>query len=265
MVGAVVPKRKVIALEHRLIGCRNVSTFGVKTNFSDYSPAEQLDIRQAEKIYYPSRYYADLFGAMGKKTFPSHHTYRFVQDKIKQSAMFALADIPHPRTRVYYGKRQKNKIGAHFKFPFIAKVPRGSALGRGVFLIHDKNDLDRYLEGPHPAYIQEYQPIDRDIRVVVIGARIVHAYWRINPANGFRSNVALGGQISLESVPEPAMALALHAARTCGWDDVGMDICAGGGRYMVLEANMKYGKEGFRAAGIDYTELMEQMIENGDI
>jgi hypothetical protein len=28
---------------------------------------------------------------------------------------------------------------------------------------------------------------------------------------------------------------------------------------------MKYGKEGFRAAGIDYTDLMERLIENGDI
>jgi ribosomal protein S6--L-glutamate ligase len=33
----------------------------------------------------------------------------------------------------------------------------------------------------------------------------------------------------------------------------------------VLEANMKYGKEGFRKAGIDYTKLMEDMIENGEI
>ena len=61
------------------------------------------------------------------------------------------------------------------------------------------------------------------------------------------------------------MALALNTARRCGWDDVGIDLCAGNGDYVVLEANMKYGKEGFRAAGINYIELMEQMIEDGDI
>ena len=33
----------------------------------------------------------------------------------------------------------------------------------------------------------------------------------------------------------------------------------------VLEANMKFGKEGFRRAGIDYLKLMERMIENGQI
>jgi len=48
-------------------------------------------------------------------------------------------------------------------------------------------------------------------------------------------------------------------------DDVGLDICFSKGRYWVLEANMKFGREGFRRAGIDYYELMDEMIENGEI
>jgi ribosomal protein S6--L-glutamate ligase len=46
---------------------------------------------------------------------------------------------------------------------------------------------------------------------------------------------------------------------------VGIDICRHAGRYYVFEANMKYGKEGFRKAGIDYTQLMEAMIQYEDI
>ena len=258
-------KPKVIALEGRLKNCRNVETLGVKTHFADYSLPDQQRIRRAQKIYYPSPFYAELFDTMGKETFPSYHNYKFVQDKIKQTALFNLLGIPHPRTRVYYGKRQQGRITKQFRYPFIAKVPRGSALGRGVFLIHNDHELEEYLARPHPAYIQEYQPHDRDIRVVVIGRRIAHAYWRINPPHEFRSNVALGGRISLEAVPETALALALHTARSCGWDDVGIDLCAADGRFSVLEANMKYGKEGFRAAGIDFTEMMERLIDNGDI
>jgi len=33
----------------------------------------------------------------------------------------------------------------------------------------------------------------------------------------------------------------------------------------VLEANMKYGKEGFRQAGIDYIQLIGDMIESEEI
>ena len=257
--------RTVIALEGRLRNCKNVRTLGVRPNFSDYSPREAELIRKADKIYYPTTFYADLFDAMGKATFPSYHTYKCVQDKIKQTALFDLLNLPHPRTRVYYGKRQKKSILDHFSFPFIAKIPRGSALGRGVYLIHNEKELRNYLQLTSPAYVQAYLPIDRDIRVVVIGSRIVHAYWRIAPPDEFRSNVAVGGQISLETVPEKARDLALQVAGSCCWDDVGIDICEHKGRFYVLEANMKYGKQGFREAGLDYDQLMESMIANEEI
>ncbi|MEJ2219962.1 MAG: RimK family alpha-L-glutamate ligase [Desulfobacterales bacterium] len=257
--------KTVIALEARLRNCKNVRTLGVRSNFSDYSPRDADLIRKAEKIYYPTTFYADLFDAMGKATFPSYHTYKCVQDKIKQTAMFDLLNLPHPRTRVFYGNRQKKSIPDHFSFPFIAKIPRGSALGMGVYLIHNQKELRNYLELKSPAYVQEYLPIDRDIRVVVIGSRIVHAYWRIAPADEFRSNVAVGGRISLEPVPREARDLALQVARSCRWDDVGIDICEHKGRFYVLEANMKYGRQGFREAGLDYDQLMESMIENEEI
>jgi ribosomal protein S6--L-glutamate ligase len=255
----------VIALEHRLRRCRNVRTLGVRTNFVDYSDDEIRAIRQAPKIYYPSVFYADLFDAMGKPLFPSYHTYKCVQDKIKQTALFYLLDIPHPFTRVFYGKRRLEKIPRVFTFPLIAKIPRGSALGRGVFLVQNEEELAAYLRLSPVAYIQEYLALDRDIRVVVIGDRVVHAYWRLAAQGEYRSNVAAGGTISLEKVPEKVLTLALHTARACGWDDVGIDICVHQGRFLVLEANMKYGKEGFRRAGIDYFKMMEEMIDNGAI
>ena len=257
--------KQVIALEARLKNCKNVRTLGVRSNFSDYSPREADLIRKADKIYYPTAFYADLFDIMGKPTFPSYHTYKCVQDKIKQTALFELLKLPHPRTRVFYGNRQKKSILDHFTYPFIAKIPRGSALGRGVYLIHNEKELSEYLEQVSPAYIQQYLPIDRDLRLVVIGSRIVHAYWRVSPPDDYRSNVAVGGRISLEAIPEKARDLALQVARVCCWDDVGIDICEHNGRFYILEANMKYGKEGFRQAGLDYEQIMESMIANEEI
>ena len=261
----MITGKKVVALEARLKNCKNVVTLGVRPNFSDYSAAEADLIRTAEKIYYPTTFYAELLDAMGKKTFPSYHNYKCVQDKIKQTALFNLLEIPHPRTRVFYGTRQKNSICDRFKFPFIAKIPRGSAMGRGVYLIRSQKDLDDYVNVSNVAYIQEYLPSDRDIRVVIIGDRVVHAYWRIAPSGEFRSNGAVGATIRLDPVPEKVLDLALDTARKCRWDDVGIDIIEHDKNLYVLEANMKFGKEGFRKAGIDYIKLMESMIENGQI
>ena len=100
----MINAKRVIALAARLRACKNVLTLGVHTNISGYSPQEIKLIRQAPKIYYPTLFFADLFDAMGKKTFPSYHTYKCVQDKIKQTALFNLLDISHPKTRVFYGK-----------------------------------------------------------------------------------------------------------------------------------------------------------------
>ena len=260
MAGPPVP-----ALESRLAQCRNVVTLGVRPNFSDYSEAEAELLRGAEKIYYPSTHYADMFAAMGKQIFPSAHTYRFVQDKIKQTTLFQLLGVPIPRTRFFYGRRKREKILQYFDFPFVAKIARGSALGRGVYLIENREDLDRYCESATVAYIQAYLPVDRDVRVVVIGERVRHSYWRIGEPGEFRNNVEQGGHISFSPVPAEAVRLARETARRCGWDDVGMDICIYQGRPYVLEANMKYGKQGFHKAGMDYVKLMEEMIDNGEI
>ena len=255
----------VIALESRLKDCKNVVTLGVKPNFSDYSPHEAALIRDAVKIYYPSTFYSDLFDSVNKPTFPSRQTYKYVQDKIKQTALFQLAGIPHPVTRIFFGTGQKKNILKYFKFPFIGKIPRGSSMGRGVYLIRNGDELEEYRLLAKTAYIQEYLPIGRDLRVVVIGRKAVHAYWRIAEDGKFKCNVSSGGKIKLDSVPQGAIDLAVHTAFSCGWDDVGIDICEYDGKLYVIEANMKYGKEGFKAAGMDYIKLMEKMIESGEI
>ncbi len=256
---------KAIALGRRLYKCQNVMTLGVQTCFSRYSEEAAALIRQAPKIFYPTIFYADIFDAIGKNIFPSLHNYKCEQDKIKQTAMLEVAGIPHPRTRVYYKKNPVDAIANDFDFPFIAKVPRGSARGTGVFLIQSREDLRRYCDSVHPAYIQQYLETDRDIRVVVIGDTVAHAYWRIGAPGEFRNNVAAGAAISLSPVPEAALDLALRAARTCGWNDVGLDIIQSDNRFYVIEANMKYGREGFARAGIDYYRMMSDKIENNEI
>jgi ribosomal protein S6--L-glutamate ligase len=258
-------KEPAIALESRLRQCKNVITIGVRTNLSDYEDWQVKLIREAEVIYYPTPFYADIFDTMGKRTFPNYHTYKYVQDKIKQTALFNLLKIPHPRTRIFYGNHQKSKILNHFEFPFIGKIPRGSALGRGIYFISNDAELSAYNELSRTAYIQEFLEFDRDLRVVLIGGRIMHAYWRIARPGEFRTNVSQGGTISFDNIPEDGLALAQNTARLCQLDDVGLDICFARDQYWVLEANMKYGKEGFRQAGIDYYKLMDQMIENGEI
>ena len=259
-----MPDRPV-ALGARLKNSPLIQTLGFNPNFQMYSPQEQQLILSAEKIYYPTAFYADLFNAMGKKTFPSFHTYKFALDKIKQTAIFHMLGIPHPRTKIFYGKKQKQTILKTFTFPFMAKKARGSARGDDVFLIQSHQDLSHYLDKKGPAYIQQYLPIDRDMRIIVVGEKIRLAYWRIAGPGRFKTNISQGGRFSFAPLPRQARDLALNTALKCGWDDVGIDIIEHNGRFYVLEGNMKYGTKGFKKAGINYKDMMARLIVDNQI
>lgn len=254
-----------VALGVRLKQYPSIQTLGFKPNFCEYSIQEQHLILNAEKIYYPTAFYADLFNAMGKKTFPSFHTYKFAMDKIKQTACFNMLDIPHPKTKIFYGKKQKQTICNYFTFPFIAKKARGSSKGNGVYLIQDKKDLSLCIKNKGPAYIQEYLPIKKDMRIIIIGKKIRLAYWRVAALGSFKTNLSQGGTINFDPLPPKALDLALTTAAKCGWDDVGIDVIQQNNRFYVLEGNMKYGTKGFKKAGINYKKMLENLIMEGKV
>jgi ribosomal protein S6--L-glutamate ligase len=255
---------KRLALGKRLRHSPLVQTLGLRPNFDDYSEIELDLLRNADTIYYPSTLYEDVFLALDKRVFPANY-YRYMGDKIKQTELFTLLGIPHPRTRFYRDTPRVSQILADFSFPFIAKIPRGSSRGRGVFLIRSREDLQNYLREHTPAYIQEYLPIDRDLRLVLVGANVVHAYWRIARPGEFRSNVSLGGRISLEDIPDDALRFAERVARLCKFDEVGLDICICEDKYLVVEANMVYGLKGFEVAGLNIYQLLCKQVTEGTI
>ena len=256
--------RKKIALGKRLRHSPKVRTLGLRPNIEDYSKAELELLRKADTIYYPSSLYEDVFLALGKKVFPANY-YRYMGDKVKQTELFILLDIPHPRTRFYQGSQRSEDILKDFCYPFIAKLPRGSSQGRGVFLIRTHEDLHRYLEMSDLAYIQEYLPIDRDLRIVLVGAKVVHAYWRIARPGEYRSNVSLGGRISFYDIKDEHLRFAEKVALLCKFDEVGLDICICQDKCLVLEANMVYGLKGFEKAGLNIYQLLTERITEGGI
>jgi ribosomal protein S6--L-glutamate ligase len=253
-----------IALGSRLKDVPEVLTLGVKPNFFDYSVQERKLILGAEIILYPTLNYAQFLTTMEKKIFPSLETYLYADEKIKQTTLFHMIEIPHPRTTVYYHLHHKDII-KEFSFPFVAKLARHSARGRGVFKIHNSEELQSYLDLTRIAYIQEYLPHDRDLRVVLIKYHPVLAYWRIRNPDNFRTNLSQGGKISFDDIPVEGVRLAQNSARKCKFDDVGMDLINCRDTWYVIEANMKYGRKGLMMKGLDLKKIMRQKLLSGEI
>jgi len=255
---------RFIALGSRLKGVPEVRTLGVRPNFLDYSANERALILDAKIILYPTLNYAQFLTTMRKRIFPSLETYLYADEKIKQTTLFYMLGIPHPRTRIYY-RLHHQVIREKFLFPFVGKLPRRSAQGRGVFKINNSEDLQRYLKLTKVAYIQEYLPHDRDLRVILINYRPVLSYWRVSAPQEFRANLLQGGKISFSHIPLDGITLARESAMKCKFDDVGMDLIQYSGKWYIIEANMKYGRKGLKMKGMDLKEIIRQKLLSGEL
>lgn len=256
--------KRFLAIGSRLRDVSEVLTLGVRPNFFDYTPDERKIILDSDLILFPTINYAQYLTTLGKRIFPSLETHLYADDKIKQTTLFQMLGIPHPPTTIYY-RRHRSCIIGDFRFPFIAKIPRNSGCGRGVFLIRNEAELAEYLGRTEVAYVQEYLPHRRDLRVVLINYDPIAAYWRRVPEGDFRANLARGGLIDFKEVPEEAVALARDTAKRCRFDDVGLDLLECGGRWFVIEANMMYGRRGLEAMKMDLKEITRQKLLRGEI
>jgi ribosomal protein S6--L-glutamate ligase len=255
---------RFVALGSRLRGVREVLTLGVKPNFHDYTLPERQMILDASIILFPTLNYAQFFRTMGKRIFPSLETYLYADEKIKQTTLFYLWGIPHPRTRIYYHLHHGD-ILRDFSFPFVAKLPRASAQGRGVFKIDNREDLGSYLQRTHVAYIQEYLPHERDLRVILINYEPILAYWRVCPPGSFKTNIFHGGSFDFEDIPSEGIKLAQEFSQKCKFNDVGLDFIQNNGKWYLLEANMKYGRKGLQTKGMDLKQIMREKLLSGEL
>lgn len=253
-----------IALGSRLEGVPEVLTLGVKPNFLDYSDRDRALIWDSPLILYPTLNYAQFLSTMDKKIFPSLETYLYADEKIKQTTLFYMLGIPHPFTRVYYPLHHRD-ILKDFSFPFVAKIPRASAQGRGVFKITGERELESYLHLSKVAYIQEYLQHRRDLRVVLINCRPVLAYWRESSPDDFRTNLCQGGRVLFDDIPDEALALAQDAARKCKFNDVGLDLICHHGTWYLIEANMKYGRKGLRMKSMNLKSILRDKLLSGEL
>jgi ribosomal protein S6--L-glutamate ligase len=253
-----------VALGSRMKGIPEVSTLGVRPNFSDYTPREHRLMMNSPLILYPTLNYAQFFHTLGKGLFPSLETYLYSDEKIKQTTLFYMLQLPHPKTRFYYHLHH-DRIMADFPFPFIAKLPRRSAGGRGVFRIETTEELKSYLKKTDVAYVQEFLPHDRDLRVILVNYQPVLAYWRRRSAGDFRTNLSQGGALDFQSIPEDGLETARSVARMCRFNDVGLDLIRSGGRWYVIEANMNYGREGLRNRGMDLKRILREKLLSGEL
>jgi ribosomal protein S6--L-glutamate ligase len=177
-------------------------------------------------------------------------------DKFYTSSLLVAADLPTPETVVC--QRTDDAMDAVRAMGDVVIKPIFGSLGQGMVRTDNPEVARRVVRTLDQVravfYVQ--QAIDhggRDVRVLVVGGRVLGAIERRAPAGEWRTNVALGGTARGFDLPESWARLALRAAAAVGADYAGVDLLpARDGRVFVLEVNGIPGWEGLQAAtGID--------------
>jgi ribosomal protein S6--L-glutamate ligase len=260
-----VARRLLVAIGEQLRHCPAVITLGVRPQLADYTAEERMLLLAADRIFYPTVRFVEIFAAAGKETFPSVSCYRFLGDKLKQTALFRLLKVPHPRTRVYYGNKQKGRITADFSFPFVGKRAFRSSRGRHVFLIRDPGGLSWYSIKFNPVYIQEYIPGDRELRVIVLNYRLVWGSWWVPAPGEFRCTAPLGPILPEKALPAKPLSMAKEIASSGKFSDVAVDMLFDGKRFWVLGLTFRYGTKGWPGQSQDRLRAITAMIERGEL
>jgi ribosomal protein S6--L-glutamate ligase len=197
--------------------------------------------------------------------FPSVASYRIGHDKIEMTRAFqAVAPEHTPWTLIEAnGAHEQQTVWDAMALPFVAKLPKAS-MGEGVWLIENREDWRCYCEKTSVLYAQEYLPIDRDARVVIVGNKVVSAYWRTQADQGFYNNVSKGGQIDRSPVPPIVTDLALRLARELEVDHAGFDIALVAGYPYVLEFNRLFGNQGLGKNGELRTAILDYLSDHAE-
>jgi ribosomal protein S6--L-glutamate ligase len=198
-------------------------------------------------------------------------------DKFYTDARLREAGLPTPETVVCEGaaealtairgmlaKRQSDAAG-----DAVVIKPIFGSMGHGIVRVSDPDVAFRVLQPLDRIgsvfYVQ--RAVDsggRDVRVFVVGGRVLAAMERRAPDGDWRANVSRGGSARSIELPTAWGSLAIRAAAAVGADYAGVDLLpCRDGRVFVLEVNGIPGWQGLQAAtGIDVAgSIVDRLVE----
>ena len=198
-----------------------------------------------------SVYIVQTLEQWGIKTINPFKTIQTCGDKVLTTTALQRAGVPTPRTLIAFTPESALEAIEELGYPVVLKPLVGS-WGRLLAKINDREAAEAILEHKHVLgsyqhsifYIQEYiQKPGRDIRVAVIGDRVVRAIYR--SSSHWITNTARGGDpVPCEITPELEQ-ICLTAAQAIGGGILGVDLLEDPARgLLVNEVNgtMEFGK-----------------------
>lgn len=177
---------------------------------------------------------------------------QIAKDKMLSHQLLASHGLPIPNTMLVRFPVDVAIVDNMIGWPCVVKVISGS-YGEGIYLCENKTAFIKIMEfisslsSPKTLIVQEYvdSKPGEDLRVFVVGGKVIGAMKRHAPEGDFRANISAGGYGEPFEVNSEIDFLARETARICGLDIAGIDLLFDKDGYKICEANSAPGFEGF--------------------
>jgi ribosomal protein S6--L-glutamate ligase len=194
------------------------------------------------------------FEMMDTRVINNSVSIRKTRNKLRCIQLMSKYDIDIPRT-VVVRKPSDLPLAVDIVggFPIILKLLSGTQ-GIGVMIAENmrtvESTLDTLWSLGQDILLQEcvQESVGRDVRVIVVGGKIVAAMRRQARIGEFRSNIHRGGVGTPLKLDDTYRRTAIRAAKAVGLDVAGVDILESSEGPKVIEVNSSPGLEGIEAA-----------------
>ncbi len=148
--------------------------------------------------------------------------------------------LPVPKTRIFYDRDKGQEFLQQANYPKIIKKSYGPS-NYGGYFVHKLDSAKEATEllktkKYHPIYVQDFVPMQADIRVMLIGHKPVCAFWRRPPQGEWLTNTSQGGSMDYMDVPKKVLDLAVKSSKAANAEYWACDIAYGvDGKVRILE------------------------------
>ncbi|MEH6757576.1 MAG: 30S ribosomal protein S6--L-glutamate ligase [Parasphingorhabdus sp.] len=190
------------------------------------------------------------------------------RDKLRSMQIFAKHGLGLPVTAFAHDPKQTEEVlkivgGA----PAVIKLLEGTQ-GIGVVLAETPNSAKSVVEAFRGLnvniLVQEFikEAGSSDIRIFVVGGKVVAAMMRTGAEGDFRSNLHRGGTAKMVKITPEERSTAIRAAKVMGLNVAGVDILRANHGPVIMEVNSSPGLEGIETAtGKDVAGQIIEFIE----
>lgn len=193
--------------------------------------------------------------------------YPFRRARDKYATQYTLHAAGLPVATTYTTEKLTEAYTKNREMGEIVYKPILSSMGKGSLRFDDPdlayNAFKMLTRLSQPMIIQKFIPNPgRDIRVFVVGSEVVGSAYKYVAEGAWKTNVAQGGTMVDEPMPEEVLDLGVRATSAMGLDYCGVDIIESPDGPVILECNGSPGWQALKAATkVDVAEKIIRHVE----